>query len=73
MSPPCEKPEGDLALRILDIIERYGHGTGVETGANWAGKIKFLPVVELCIQKNEPVKMVLPASPCVSVFNFYPL
>ena len=62
----CEKPVGDLALRILDIIERYGHGTGAGTDTDWAGKIKFLPVVELCIQNNEPVKMVLPAFPFVS-------
>ena len=68
----CEKPVGDLALRILDIIERYGHSTGAGTGANWAGKINFLPVVELCIQRNKPVKMVLPAFPCVSVFDSYP-
>lgn len=68
----CEKPVGDLAPRILDIIERYGHSTGAGTGANWAGKINFLPVVELYIQKNKPVKMVLPAFPYVSVFGSHP-
>ena len=69
----CKKPVKDLALKILGIIERYGHGAGAGTGVDWAGKIKFLPLVELCIQKNEPVKMVLPAFPCVGVFDLYPV
>ena len=66
-STPCEKPVKDLALEILGIIERYGHGA-VEV----AGKTKFLPLVKRCIQKNVPVNMVLPAFPCVSEFDFYP-
>ena len=65
-----EKPVKDLALRVLDIIQSYGHGTGAGTGAGCAGKVKVLHLVELCIQKNEPVKMILPAFPCVSVFDF---
>ncbi len=67
-----EKPVAKLALRILDIIQRYGHSTGAGTGVDWAGKNKFLPLVEQSIEKNEPVKMVLPAFPCVSVFNCRP-
>lgn len=65
-----EKPVKGLALRVLDIIQNYGHSTGAGTGAGCAGKVKFLHLVELCIQKNEPVKMVLPAFPCVSVIDF---
>ena len=68
----CEKPVDNLALRILDIIQRYGHSTGAGTDVDWAGKNKFLPVVEQSIEKDEPVKMVLPAFPCVSVFNCCP-
>ena len=70
-STMCEKPVEKLALRILDIIQRYGHSTGSGTGVDWAGKNKFLPLVEQSIQKNEAVKMVLPAFPCVSVFDCF--
>lgn len=66
-----DKPVKDLALKILDIIEGYGQSAGAGTGADWAGKTRFLPLVELCIQKNEPIKMVLPAFPGVSVFGLY--
>ena len=70
-STMCEKPVERLALQILDIIQRYGHSTGSGTGVDWAGKNKFLPLVEQSIEKNEVVKMVLPAFPCVSVFNWF--
>ena len=70
-STVSEKPVEKVALRILDIIQRYGHSTGVGPGVEWAGKNKFLPLVEQSIEKNEAVKMVLPAFPCVSVFNSF--
>ena len=70
-STMCEKPVEILGLRILDIIQRYGHSTGSGTGVDWAGKDKFLPLVEQSIEKNEAVKMVLPAFPCVSVFDCF--
>ncbi len=66
-----EKPAEKLALRILDIIQRYGHSSGSGTGVDWAGKSKFLPLVEQSVEKNEAVKMVLPAFPCVSVFDCF--
>ena len=64
-----EKPVENLALRILDIIQRYGHSSGSGTGVDWAGKTNFLPLVEQSIEKIEAVKMVLPAFPCVSLFD----
>lgn len=60
-----DRPSERLALQILDIIQRYGHSTTNGNGASWAGKTNFLPLVEQSIQKGEPVKMVLPAFPCV--------
>ena len=68
----CENLVEKLALRILDIIQRYGHSTGAGSGVDWAGKNKFLPLVERTIEQNEAVKMVLPAFPCVSVFTYCP-
>ena len=69
-----EKPVEKLAHRILVIIQRYGHITGTGTGVDWAGKNKFLSLVVQSIEKNEAVKMVLPAFPCISVdcFSFRP-
>ena len=64
----CERPFEKLALQIVDIILRYGHNNDAGTSV---GK-KFLPLVERSIEKSEPVKMVLPAFPCVSVFNCRP-
>ena len=54
-----------LALQILDILSRYGQNALDQS--EWAGRTKFLPLVEQYIEKNEPVKMVLPAFPCKSI------
>lgn len=59
----CERPFKELALQILDIIQKYGHGNGAGSHVDWAGKEIFLPLVELAVEKKEPVKMVLPAFP----------
>ena len=67
----CERPSTDLALRILDIIQKYGHNVGASAGVEWAGKKIFVPLVERSVEKREPVKMVLPAFPCVSVFSHF--
>ena len=57
-----EKPSTKLALRILDIIQGYGQNV-VSGDVSWAGKTKFLPIVEEHVIKNESVPMVLPAFP----------
>lgn len=60
-----DRPSEKLALQILDIIQMYGHNVG-SGNSQWAGKAKFMPIVEAYVVKNEPVKMVLPAFPCKS-------
>lgn len=50
------------ALKVLDIIQRYGNNTS-PSGLPWAGKAKFLPCVESYVRNNEPIHMVLPAFP----------
>ncbi|KAL9595341.1 MAG: hypothetical protein Q9219_006495 [cf. Caloplaca sp. 3 TL-2023] len=57
-----ERPSAKLAIDILDIIQRYGNNT-VSGDVLWPGKAKFMPVVEACVVKNEPIRMVLPAFP----------
>lgn len=57
-----EKPSTKLALRILDIIQGYGQSVG-PSDVPWAGKTRFLPVVENHVLKNESIPMVLPAFP----------
>lgn len=56
-----ERAGSKIALQILDIIQRYG--SNVAGGDPWAGKAKFIPMVEAYVAKNEPVQMVLPAFP----------
>ncbi|KAF2805280.1 Clavaminate synthase-like protein [Mytilinidion resinicola] len=55
-------PSTKLALRIIDIIQRYGQNSS-SSDIPWAGKVKFLPLVEKYVKNNEPVRMVLPAFP----------
>ncbi|KAF2201234.1 Clavaminate synthase-like protein [Delitschia confertaspora ATCC 74209] len=55
-------PTAKLALKVLDIIQRYGHNAQ-SAAIPWAGKVKFLPAVESYIKAGEPIKMVLPAFP----------
>ena len=57
-----EKHSAKLALQILDIIQRYGNNVA-SSDASWPGKTKFLPLVEVCVVKREPVRMVSPAFP----------
>ena len=57
-----EKPSAKLALRILDIIQGYGQNV-TPSDVPWAGKTKFLPIVEAHVIKNESIPMVLPAFP----------
>ncbi|MCJ1468027.1 hypothetical protein MMC07_006653 [Pseudocyphellaria aurata] len=57
-----KKPSTQLALRILDIIQGYGQNVG-PSDVLWAGKTRFLPVVEDHVLKNESIPMVLPAFP----------
>ena len=68
----CEKPSEKLALRILDVVQSYAHGTDAGTGVDWTRKNNFLSLVEQSIEKSEAVKMVLPAFPCVSVLDCCP-
>ena len=56
-----ERAGSKIALQILDIIQRYG--SNVAGGDSWAGKAKFIPMVEAYVANNEPVQMVLPAFP----------
>ena len=65
---PLKKPFEDLARRVLDLIRRYEHNTYARTGIQNAGE-KFLPMIEQYIVKNERIKMVLPAFPCVSLYK----
>ena len=62
---PPKRPSEDLAREVLEIIRRYEHNTYARTGIQNAGE-KFLPLIESYIEKNERIKMVLPAFPCVS-------
>lgn len=57
-----DKPTTKLALRILDIIQGYGQNVS-PSDVPWAGKTKFLPIVEEHVIKNESIPMVLPAFP----------
>lgn len=57
-----EKPSTKLALRILDIIQGYGQNVS-PSDVPWAGKTKFLPIVEEHVIRNESIPMVLPAFP----------
>ncbi|MCJ1467851.1 hypothetical protein MMC07_006476 [Pseudocyphellaria aurata] len=57
-----DKPSTKLALRILDIIQGYGQNVS-PSDVPWAGKTKFLPIVEEHVIKNESIPMVLPAFP----------
>jgi len=57
-----ERPTAKLALQILNIIQRYGQNTS-PSDVPWAGKARFLPVVERYVKNNDPVRMVLPAFP----------
>ena len=57
-----ERPSANVALQILDIIQRYGNK--LTSGEDsWPGKTKFMPFVEAYVSKREPVQMVLPAFP----------
>ena len=56
-----------LALQILEIISRYGQNAVAGNGEEWAGRTKFLPLLEHFVEKSEPIKMVLPAFPCKSI------
>ncbi|KAI4187986.1 MAG: hypothetical protein L6R41_002451 [Letrouitia leprolyta] len=58
----AERPSAQLAIQILDIIQRYGNNA-VSGDASWPGKVKFMPVVEACVVKREPIRMILPAFP----------
>lgn len=58
-----EGPFTELALRILDVLHSYGHKVHVSESGDWAGRPYFLPVIERCLEKRSPVKMVLPAFP----------
>lgn len=57
-----DRPTAKRALQILNIIQRYGQNTA-PSDIPWAGKARFLPVVEQYVKNNEPVRMVLPAFP----------
>lgn len=57
-----DKPSTKLALQILDIIQGYGQNVS-PSDLPWAGKTKFLPIVEEHVIKNESIPMVLPAFP----------
>lgn len=57
-----DRPSAQVATRILDIIQRYGHNATSREEA-WPGKTKFMPLVEAYVSKHEPVQMVLPAFP----------
>ncbi|KAL8937796.1 MAG: hypothetical protein Q9211_003504 [Gyalolechia sp. 1 TL-2023] len=57
-----ERPSAQVAIQILDIIQRYGNNT-VSGDDAWPGKVKFMPVVEACVVKREPIRMILPAFP----------
>ena len=56
-----ERAGSKIAIQILDIIQRYG--SNVTGSDQWAGKAKFVPMVEAYVAKNEPIQMVLPAFP----------
>lgn len=57
-----DKPSTKLALRIVEIIQGYGQNVSL-SDVPWAGKTKFLPIVEDHVIKNETIPMVLPAFP----------
>ncbi|KAI4123483.1 MAG: hypothetical protein LQ338_004259 [Usnochroma carphineum] len=57
-----ERPSAKLAIHILEIIQRYGNNA-VSKDAPSPGNAKFMALVEGCIIKHEPVRMVLPAFP----------
>lgn len=57
-----DKPSTKLALRIVEIIQGYGQNVSL-SDVPWAGKTKFLSIVEDHVIKNETIPMVLPAFP----------
>ncbi|KAL4779067.1 Pyoverdine/dityrosine biosynthesis protein-domain-containing protein [Aspergillus varians] len=57
-----DKPVRDVAVKIMQVLQSYGVNCK-DTGTVWEDVQTFLPVIAASIEKNEPVRMVLPAFP----------
>ena len=62
-SPAAESSSTKAANEILSIIERYGHSHKTGSDATWAGRLKFLPMVEEKVRTGRSIHIVLPAFP----------
>jgi pyoverdine/dityrosine biosynthesis protein Dit1 len=51
-----------MAMEVLKIIESYGVDFE-KTGVSWKGFESFVPIVLGQIDRNEPIRMILPAFP----------
>ena len=61
--PAAERFPIKTANEILSIIERYGYSHKTGPDATWAGRLKFLPIVEGNVRAGRSIRMVLPAFP----------
>lgn len=61
------KKDEPLPVRILNIIETYGHNEPSAEGTTWLGRGKFESIVRNSVEANIPIEMVLPAFPWKSV------
>ncbi|KAL4862115.1 hypothetical protein BDV12DRAFT_179266 [Aspergillus spectabilis] len=58
----------ETAVRIMQILQSYSVNCK-NIGTGWEDVETFLPTILTCIEKNEPVRMVLPAFPFKSPNN----
>jgi len=54
--------ERKMAVEILKVIESYGVDYE-KNGASWKGLESFVPTVMAQVEKQEPIRMILPAFP----------
>lgn len=54
--------ERKMAVEILKVIESYGVDYE-KNGASWKGLESFVPTVVAQVEKQEPIRMILPAFP----------
>jgi hypothetical protein len=62
VSPDSDTEDQRTAMEVLNIIESYGVDFE-KSGVSWKGFDSFVPIVLAQIEKQEPIRMILPAFP----------
>lgn len=74
MEQPTTEELEKLASDILDVLQRYGKHLAPADGdhsTGWIGKPLFVEKVMKQLEKDQPIRMILPAFPWKSVSLIY--